>query len=97
MSRGLGSARDATMRLALQRGCSAIVLGALVARYDRIHDIDIMESSRQPTRRLRTIGVNAGVMVLAVAAFLSGCYYRGRSPEYGRRGHYDDHRHDRHY
>jgi len=45
---------------------------------------------------LRTIGVSAGVMVLAVAALLSGCYYRGRPPEYGHRG-YSDHRHDRRY
>jgi len=66
-----------------------------VVRLDRIHDIDIMESSRQPTRRLRTIGVSAAVMVLAVAAFVSGCYYRGRPPEYGHRGY--DHRHDRRY
>jgi hypothetical protein len=55
---------------------------------------------------LRTIGLSAGVMVLAVAALLSGCYYRGRPPEYGHRGpypgyghrgHYDDHHDDRRY
>jgi hypothetical protein len=61
-----------------------------------------MKASPLPTRRSRsrTIGASAGVMILAVSAFLSGCYYRGRPPEYGRRD-YGDHRHDhdrdRHY
>jgi len=49
----------------------------------------------QPTRRLRTIGTGAGVMILVVSALLSGCYYRGRPPEYGRRGY--GHRYDRRY
>ena len=38
------------------------------------------------TRRLRVMGVGAGLVVLVAPAFLSGCYYRGRPPEYGRRG-----------
>ena len=62
-----------------------------MVRLDRIHDVHNMESSRQPTRMLRTIGVSAGVLVLAIAALVSGCYYR----EYGHRGY--DHRHDRRY
>jgi len=84
------------MCLALQRERFPIVLGALVGRLYRRHDVGIMEPRRKPTRTLRTIGVSAGVMVLAVATLLSGCYYRGRPPEYGRRGPYD-HRHDRRY
>ena len=35
------------------------------------------------------------VVVLVVSALLSGCYYRGRPPEYGRRGY--GHRYDRRY
>jgi hypothetical protein len=55
-----------------------------------------MESSRKPTtRRLRAISASAGVILFAVAAVVSGCYYRGRPPEYGHRG-YSDHRHDGH-
>ncbi len=65
-----------------------------------------MKSSRQPARGLRTIGASIGVMVLTAAALLSGCYYRGRSPEYGGRGyghnerehgHDRDRDHDHHY
>jgi hypothetical protein len=57
----------------------------------------IMETSLKPTTRgPRTIRTNGGLIILAVAAVLSGCYYRGRPPEYGHRG-YGDHRHDRHY
>ncbi len=66
-----------------------------------------MQSSRQVTRGLRAIGVSAGALVFAAAAILSGCYYRGRSPERGGRGygyhdrdhshaHDHDHDHDRH-
>ena len=43
--------------------------------------------------RLRAL--SAGVIVLVVSALLSGCYYRGRPPEYGRRGY--GHRYDRRY
>jgi hypothetical protein len=53
----------------------------------------IMESFNQATQRLRTTGARAAVLFLAVAALASGCYYRGRPPEYGHR----DHRDDRHY
>jgi hypothetical protein len=52
-----------------------------------------MELSRQTARKPRMLGASA--VVVAVAAILSGCYYRGRPPEYGRRGYDDhDHRHD---
>jgi hypothetical protein len=48
------------------------------------------ETADRPLRRLRAIGV----VVLVVSALVSGCYYRGRPPEYGRRGygHHDDRR-----
>jgi hypothetical protein len=52
-----------------------------------------METSRQSARKSRTLGASA--VVVAIAAILSGCYYRGRPPEYGRRG-YDDHHDHRH-
>jgi hypothetical protein len=54
-----------------------------------------MKTSLQSGRRLRTMGARAGTLVLAIAALLSGCYYRGRSPEYGRRDY--RHEHDRRY
>jgi hypothetical protein len=63
--------------------------GALPARRP------ITDSRRRQTRRLGTIGAGAGVMALVVSALLSGCYYRGRPPEYGRRGY--GHRYDRRY
>jgi hypothetical protein len=64
-----------------------------------------MKSSLRSGRGLRTMGARAGAMVLAVAALLSGCYYRGREPEYGRRDYRHDHDrrydrdrdHERHY
>jgi hypothetical protein len=55
-----------------------------------------MKSSLQSSWRLRTMGARAGTLVLAIAALLSGCYYRGRAPEYGRRDYrHDDRRYDR--
>jgi hypothetical protein len=53
----------------------------------------IMELTHQRDRKLNTTGWSAGAIMLVVTALLSGCYYRGRPPEYGRRGH-DDHSHD---
>jgi hypothetical protein len=52
-------------------------------------------TSRRSTRRLRTLGGGAGVIVFVLSALLSGCYYRGRPPEYGHRGY--GHRYDRRY
>jgi len=52
-------------------------------------------TSRRQTRRLRTLGGGVGVIVFALSALLSGCYYRGRPPEYGHRGY--GHRYDRRY
>jgi hypothetical protein len=44
---------------------------------------------------MRIFGASAGVIVLAISALLSSCYYRGRPPDYGRRGY--GHRDDRRY
>ena len=66
--------------------------GEFEATSDRIASLD---ARRPPSRRLRMIGVSAGVMALVVSALLSGCYYRGRPPEYGRRGY--GHHYDRRY
>ncbi len=54
-----------------------------------------LDSRRRPTGRLRIVGAGAAALVFAVSALLSGCYYRGRPPEYGRRGY--GHRSDRRY
>jgi hypothetical protein len=62
---------------------------------DKLNGMAAQIARPRQTRRLRAIGVGAGVVVLVASALLSGCYYRGRPPEYGRRGY--GHHYDRRY
>jgi hypothetical protein len=92
---GAGCARGyyLTKEIAKQSAPSSVDSAPLLSGGATMPTLVIMESIQQRGRGAHATGWSAGAIVLAIAALLSGCYYRGRPPEYGGRGH-DDSRHD---